>query len=151
MEQDPQLHNHSWPGTDDNLVHRHPVEDGHPDLLELAHPVDLPNPPAQIDNAAMLIALVAPNQTEQQHDAVKAAATAELHTLWTDGYQAGKHESRPPAQVDNAAYRIVVDSGLSMTMEQGDALRAMAADELHASWLAGYQAGQRASEPRAGQ
>lgn len=99
MEQNPQPHNHSWPGTANNLVHRHPVEDGHPLPLADAHPPELPD---------------------------------------------------PPAQIDNAAYRIVVDSGLSMTMEQGDALHAMAADELHASWLAGYQAGQRESEPRAG-
>ena len=151
MEQHPQLHNHSWPGTADNLVHRHLMEDGHPLPLADAHPPELPDPPAQIDNAATRIALVAPNQTEQQHDAVKAAATAELHVLWTAGYQAGKHEPHPPAQVDNAAYGIVVDSGLSITMEQGDALRAMATDELHASWLAGYEAGKRESEPRAGQ
>lgn len=50
------------------------------------------------------------------------------------GYAPAPELPNPPVMIDNAAHRIVVNNGIPMTMEQGDALRALATTELHYVW-----------------
>ena len=63
------------------------------------------------------------------------------------GYAQAPELPDPPVMIDNAAQRIVVNSAIPMTMEQNDALRALATTELHYVWQRAYQAGVQDGTP----
>ena len=63
------------------------------------------------------------------------------------GYAPTPELPNPPVMIDNAAHRIVVNNDIPMTMEQGDALRALATTELHYIWQRAYQAGVQDGAP----